>query len=108
MISTTRKLATVAALGMLAAAGTCLAPPARAEHVSVGFAVGVPPPLPRYVRVPPPRRGFLWAPGYWRWEPHAHGHVWVGGYWVRARPGHRHGPGHRLHHGHHWRLERGH
>jgi hypothetical protein len=50
------------------------------------------PPEPRAEHVPPPRRGYEWAPGYWDWR---HGrHVWVSGHWVRAR------------HGHHWEGDR--
>jgi hypothetical protein len=43
-----------------------------------------PPPLREEV-VPPPRRGYVWAPGYWNWQGRRH--VWHGGTWVRARPG---------------------
>lgn len=43
------------------------------------------PPPPRFERVPPPRRGFVWAPGHWEWRGHRH--AWVPGVWVRARPG---------------------
>ena len=108
MITTTRKLALLTALAVGATTGASYAPPASAAQVSVGISVGVPPPPPRYVRVPPPRRGYVWAPGYWRWEPHARRHVWVGGYWVRARPGYRYVPEHWVHHGRDWRFERGH
>jgi OmpA-OmpF porin, OOP family len=47
----------------------------------------VPPPGPRYERIPPPRRGWAWHPGYWRW---GHGaYVWAPGVWVQvvAAPG---------------------
>ena len=33
---------------------------------------------------PPPRAGFVWAPGYWRWDGIA---CWHDGYWVRERTG---------------------
>jgi hypothetical protein len=108
MFTTTRKLALFAALGLAAAGSLGFAPPAQAAHVVVGVTVGVAPPAPRYVRVPPPRRGYVWAPGYWRWEPRAHRHVWVEGYWVRARPGYRYVPERWVHYGRGWRLERGH
>jgi hypothetical protein len=43
------------------------------------------PPPPRAEHVPPPRHGYVWAPGYWAWN---HGrHVWVGGHWERERRG---------------------
>jgi hypothetical protein len=47
--------------------------------------VNVAPPAARQERVPPPRRGYVWAPGYWRWEGRRH--VWVAGHWVKARRG---------------------
>ena len=49
---------------------------------------------PRFERVPPPRAGYVWAPGYWVWSPRAHRHVWVGGHWMRVRPGYRYVPAH--------------
>jgi hypothetical protein len=47
--------------------------------------IEVAPPAPRVVEVPPPRAGFVWAPGYYRWDGHQH--VWVDGRWLRGRPG---------------------
>ena len=47
--------------------------------------IGVPPPAPRYERTPPPRVGYVWAPGYWRWQGQRH--VWADGRWKRDRPG---------------------
>ena len=43
------------------------------------------PPAPRVERVPAPRRGYVWSPGYWNWQGNRH--HWVVGSWVRARPG---------------------
>ncbi|HEY0822668.1 MAG TPA: YXWGXW repeat-containing protein [Ramlibacter sp.] len=45
-----------------------------------------PPPL-RRERVPPPRRGYVWVPGFWDWNGRRY--VWRPGYWVRARRGYR-------------------
>ncbi|WP_323120253.1 OmpA family protein [Burkholderia alba] len=47
----------------------------------------VPPPGPRHERVPPPRHGQAWHPGYWRWD-HG-GYAWAPGVWVpvEAVPG---------------------
>jgi hypothetical protein len=67
-------------------------PPASAQVV-VGVGINVAPPPPRFERVPPPRRGWVWAPGYWQWNPGWHRHVWVGGHWERERPGYRWYPG---------------
>ena len=43
-----------------------------------------PPPI-REERMPEPRRGYEWAPGYWAWR-HGH-HVWMEGRWMRERRG---------------------
>jgi len=55
--------------------------PASADVVVVQTA----PPPPRAERVPPPRRGYVWAPGHWEWRG-GH-HVWVDGSWMRERRG---------------------
>ena len=99
------KLALLAGLG-LTFAGATYAPPANARtQVVVG--IGVAPPPPRFERAPPPRRGYVWAPGYWRWNGYAHRHVWVGGSWVRVHPGRYYRPAHWVHHGRQWRFQPG-
>ena len=98
------KLALLAGLG-LTFAGVSYAPPAAAQ-VSVGIGVRLGPPAPRFERVPPPRAGYVWAPGYWRWNGHRH--VWANGYWVRARPGYRYRPAYWVHGRHGWRFHEGH
>lgn len=81
------KLAALAGIGLLCA-GAGYAPPASAAtHVAVGISIGTPPPAPRFERMPPPRPGYVWAPGHWRWDARARGYVWMGGYWIHARPG---------------------
>jgi hypothetical protein len=47
--------------------------------------VDVAPPIPRPEVVPPPRYGYVWAPGYWAWRNRRH--VWIGGHWLRAHRG---------------------
>jgi len=47
--------------------------------------IQVAPPPPRVEVVPPPRVGYVWAPGYWRWNGRRH--VWIQGSWVRERRG---------------------
>ncbi|MDM0089687.1 MULTISPECIES: hypothetical protein [unclassified Variovorax] len=59
--------------------------PTAAQAQSVGVFINTPPPPPRYERVPPPRRGYVWAPGHY--EARGHRHVWVPGGYMRARPG---------------------
>ena len=91
------------AAGMLGLAATPL--PSLAE---VDIQLNFGPPPPRYEVVPPPRAGYVWAPGYWAWNGYQH--VWVRGHWIAARPGYvwvadrweRRGP--HWHHVHgHWR-----
>jgi hypothetical protein len=41
----------------------------------IGFGVTIAPPAPRYEPVPPPRAGWVWAPGYWNW---VNGHKDIG------------------------------
>ncbi len=91
MINMTRKLALIAGIG-LALASVSYTPPAAAQVV-VGVGIGVAPPPPRFERVPPPRRGWVWTPGYWQWNRGWRRHVWVQGGWVRERPGYRYYPG---------------
>ena len=57
-----------------------------AGEISIQIA---PPPLP-YEVLPTPKRGYVWAPGYWNW--HRHRHVWVPGKWVRERRGYAYHP----------------
>jgi hypothetical protein len=104
MISLTRKLALVAGIG-LALASVSYTPPASAQVVV--DVVGVAPPPPRFERVPPPRRGWVWAPGYWRWDGYYRRHVWVGGYWMRERVGYRWYPGAWQQAGPSWRWRAG-
>ena len=66
--------------------------PAAAQTITGSVVVDIAPPAPRVEVVPPPRSGFVWAPGYWRWEDTARTHVWVDGTWVAERPGFRYVP----------------
>jgi len=68
----------------------CVSSPAPRRHALVE--VSVRPPAPRVVVVPAPRRGYVWAPGYWRWNGRAH--VWVDGRWLRERRGEHWVPAH--------------
>lgn len=77
-----RLLASVAALMISAAA---VLPSSAMAQVSVGINIGTPPPPLRYERVPPPRHGYVWAPGYWGWNGHTH--VWFNGHWEHVRAG---------------------
>lgn len=57
-------------------------PPQVQPLVNVQYA---PPPPARFERVPPPRQGYVWAPGHYEWRGNRY--VWMRGTWVRARPG---------------------
>lgn len=71
--------------------------------VSVAIDLGTPPPAPRIEVIPPPRVGYLWAPGYWAWTGHRH--EWVTGRWLEARAGYRHYPGRWERRGERWFFE---
>ena len=64
-------------------AATVALPTAAATVVEIQVA----PPAPRVEVVPPPRVGYVWAPGYWRWNGRRH--VWINGSWMRERRGWR-------------------
>ena len=84
------KQRTLFAALLLAAAAA--APSASFARGHVDVYVGPEPPPPREVEVPPPRHGYVWAPGYWRWEQRHH--VWAKGHWERERHGMYWAPGH--------------
>lgn len=86
MRNLTRTFAAVAVLGLAAGAAT-YTPPAAAREVVV---IRTAPPAPRFERVPPPRVGYTWAPGYWNW--YGGRYVWVTGRWVGVRPGYVYRP----------------
>ena len=71
-----KRTLTLALLGPLAMVSL-----ARAAVVDIEVA----PPEPRVVVAPPPRPGFVWAPGYYRYD--GHHHVWTDGHFIRERPG---------------------
>ena len=68
--------------------------------------IEVAPPPSRVVEAPPPRPGFVWAPGYYRWDGHRH--VWVDGHFMRERRGAHWVPEHWVEHHGRWRFEPGH
>lgn len=92
---------------LLATVSIALAPLAQARTL-IEVGIGVAPPPPHYVRVPPPRPGYVWAPGYWRWDAPLHRHVWMDGYWEPVRVGYRYRPARWVHRGPDWRFVPGH
>jgi len=91
-------------LGLFMAGGTMAAPMIASAGVVVDIDFA-PPPV-RIETVPPPRVGYVWAPGYWDW--HGHEHVWVGGRWIGERRGYHWVPDRWEQHGPHWHHEMGH
>jgi len=91
---------------LLIAAGILLAPAAGQadSRVSIGIAIGPPPPY--VVAHPAPAPGYVWAPGYWAWNGYQH--VWVGGHWIAARPGYAWVPDRWERRGPHWHHVHGH
>ena len=68
--------------------------------------IDIAPPAPREEVIPAPRRGYVWAPGYWNYRHHRH--AWVRGHWVHGRHGHHYIAAHWRQRGHRWRFEEGH
>jgi WXXGXW repeat (2 copies) len=95
-------------LGAMLALGSWTLPASAVVNFSIGIDVAPP---PRQVEViPPPRAGFVWAPGYWAWQGNRH--TWVAGRWIESRPGYYWIPErweeHAEERGHHWHFEPGH
>ncbi|MYM37765.1 YXWGXW repeat-containing protein [Duganella qianjiadongensis] len=74
--------ATLLALGTLALPLT----PAQAQTEVSIVVSNAPPPL-RFESLPPPRSGYVWAPGYWRWNGHRY--IWRTGHWEVLRQGYQ-------------------
>lgn len=78
------------------------APPATA---AVNVVIRLEPPPMRYERIPSPRRGYVWAPGYWDWRGQRH--VWAQGNWMRERPGYTYNRPGWHQRGGNWEIRRG-
>jgi hypothetical protein len=63
---------------------------APAAQAAVDVYVNLAPPALRHERVPAPRAGYLWAPGYWNWQSNRH--VWAKGHWEKERSGYSYRP----------------
>jgi hypothetical protein len=100
-----RTFAVLTALGL--GLGASAYAPDAAARTDVSVQIGVAPPPPRYEVIPPPRVGYVWAPGYWRWDPYARLHVWVVGRWIPARHGYYYRPPRWEHYHGGWRFRDG-
>lgn len=98
MIRTTFIAAAAFAIGSAA-----FVPAPALAQVDVNIVIGSPPPPVRWEAAPHPRRGYVWAPGYWDWNGHRH--VWVGGQWLAERPGYAYAPPRWVEYGGRWRYE---
>ena len=93
---------TLAATIALLSLGTLATLPTAAQ---AQVYVQVAPPPPRYERAPPPRRGYVWAPGRWEWRGNRH--VWINGNYMRARPGYAYRAPAWEQHDNRWEMRRG-
>lgn len=82
-----------------------LAPLHAGAQVSINLNIGTEPPPARYEPAPPPRPGYVWAPGFWDWQGHRH--VWIPGHWELERPGYIYAPAEWRRVDGEWRLYRG-
>jgi hypothetical protein len=99
-----RRLAFTAMLALTL--GTMAGMRPTSARAGVVVDVDVAPPEPRVIVAPPPRVGFVWAPGYWFWNGHAH--VWHDGYWVHERAGYHWVADRWVARGPHYHYQRGH
>src|SRR5436309_1317006 len=63
------------------------------------------PPAQRVEVVPAPRRGYVWAPGYWNLKRDRH--VWTAGHYERERKGYHYAEPRWTQRDNRWQLERG-
>lgn len=89
----------------VAGAGAVYTAPAEAR-VSVSIYAPVGPPPLRVETVPPSRRGYVWAPGYWSWGHHKR-YDWQRGRWVRERRGYHYASPRWEQNGDRWRYYSG-
>jgi hypothetical protein len=94
------------ALSMMLAMGAVGLTAPVAAPAAIGILIDVAPPAPREEPPPPPRVGFVWAPGYWEWR--GHHHVWHRGYWVHEHRGAHWVPAHWDQDGPHYHFVPGH
>lgn len=88
---------------LIAIGAAAFAPTASQAQPHISVVIGTAPPAPIYEVVPAPRRGHVWAPGYWEWRTHRH--HWVPGHYIVARPGYVYAPPSWHHRGGRWVME---
>ena len=75
-----------------------------AANAAVIYFNAAPPEL-RVEAVPPPRRGYIWNPGYW--DARNNRHVWTTGRWERERKGYHYVQPAWTQRDNRWELQRG-
>lgn len=88
---------------LLAIGAATFAPTASHAQPHISVVINAAPPAPIYEVIPAPRRGQVWAPGYWEWRSHRH--HWVPGHYIVARPGYVYAPPSWHHRGGRWVME---
>jgi hypothetical protein len=82
-----KRTLTIAAMITLGAAAWTPLPSMAQPGYAVNLVINSAPPPPRFESVPAPRRGYVWAPGYWNWDGGRH--IWLSGHWEPERTGYR-------------------
>jgi hypothetical protein len=72
-------------LGAIVAAASLMGLLPTAATAQYSGIVSVAPPAPLYERTPPPRDGYVWAPGHHEWRGNQY--VWIPGRWLESRNG---------------------
>ena len=72
-------------LAAAVAAGSLMGLAPTAANAQYTAIVSVAPPAPMHEAAPPPRQGYVWAPGHHEWRGNQY--VWVPGHWIQARSG---------------------
>ncbi len=88
----------------LCLAGAAVVP--TMASAGIGINIDIAPPEPRVEVIPPPRVGYVWAPGYWDYRHNQH--VWIGGRYRSERRGYHWAPDHWVQQGPHWHRAPGH
>ncbi len=91
------------AAAAIAIGSAAFVPTQALAQVGVNVVIGTAPPPMRWEAPPQPRRGYVWAPGYWDWNGHRH--VWVGGQYLAERPGYVYAAPRWVEYGGRWRHE---
>ena len=96
---------TLTLAAMLTLSTAAFMPLPSMAQADVRLIINAAPPAPRFESVPAPRRGYVWAPGYWNWDGQRH--VWNAGHWESARDGYQYQRSEWVRDANGYRLDRG-